>query len=379
MRPLAIAFNYPYSPSETFIRTHVECLAPGRTIALGFGAIPQGDFLDRLLLTSRTPQQPYLKRKLEGLASYIRTGSRLGASAESVNRAVTTLRHHGCEDLFVEYGHFALATMPIAKALNIKMSVQFHGFDMSSFVRLPGIIDEYNRLFPLLSNVIVGSQYLAKRAVDVGCPAEIIKVVPYGIDTEMFAAQSPEKTRGRRFVAIGRLTPKKAPHVTIRAFARVLRSFPDATLDIVGDGELRRVCENEIKRLQLHERVTLHGVQSSTYIREILLACDVFVQHSVTSDAGDVESFGISLVEAMSTGLPCVVTDHNGFVDTIVDGTTGFLVPEHDEVVMAERMQQLLEDPCLAEKMGRAGIKHARERFDFRRTIPALRNAIGYS
>jgi colanic acid/amylovoran biosynthesis glycosyltransferase len=124
--------------------------------------------------------------------------------------------------------------------------------------------------------------------------------------------------------------------------------------------------------------VRLHGAQSPDYIKKILANSDIFVQHSVTAEDGDVESFGISLVEAMATGIPVVVTDHNGFPDTIADGETGFLVPEHDVVEMAEKMKLFLRDPALARRMGEAGSRHARENFDFRITIPRLREAIGY-
>ena len=103
---------------------------------------------------------------------------------------------------------------------------------------------------------------------------------------------------------------------------------------------------------------------------------DIFVQHSVTAPDGDVESFGISLVEAMSSGLPIVVTNHNGFPDTIIDGKTGFLVPEHDTSAMAERIAELLDDDELAVRMGQAGSEHARRKFDYRKTIPMLRQAL---
>ena len=377
--PLAIAFTYPFSPSETFIRTHVEHLAPGATLALNFGSLADGDLVDHVLLTGRRSTGNVVKRKIEGLMTFARTGSRFGLSRESMRKATDLLVRHKCNRIFVEYGDLALAVAPIARAAGCKIGVQFHGFDMSSFVKLPGIPGEYKRLFPQLDRVIAGSRYLAQRAIDIGCPADIIRIVPYGIDTELFEMQSRERVRGRRFVAIGRLTPKKAPQLTIEAFRIVLDEFPDATLDIIGDGELRGSCESVIKHHGISGSVKLHGAQSPIYIKKILADSDVFVQHSVVAEDGDVESFGISLVEAMATGIPVVATNHNGFPDTVADKETGFLVPEHDVDAMAEKLLLLLREPDLAAKMGQAGSRRAREKFDFRNTIPRLRDAIGYN
>ena len=379
MRPLAIAFTYPFSPSETFICAHVKHLAPGATIALNFGAIADGDLVDRLLLIGRRPTGNIVRRKIEGLITYARTGSRFGLSHESICKAKNLLVRHKCKRIFVEYGDLALAIAPIAKAANCKISVQFHGFDVSSLVKIPGILNEYKRLFPKLDRVIVGSRYLAQMVIDIGCPADIIRIVPCGIDTELFEMQPRERVRGRRFLAVGRLTPKKAPQLTIEAFKIVLDVFPDATLDVIGDGELKETCEGVINQHGISGSVKLHGAQSAVYIRKILAGSDIFVQHSITAADGDVESFGISLVEAMATGIPVVVTDHNGFSDTIADKETGFLVPEHDVGAMAEKLLLLLRNPDLAAKMGQAGSRRAREKFDVRHTIPRLRDAIGYS
>ena len=379
MHPLAIAFTYPYLPSETFIRSHVENIAPGATVALNFGTVADGNFVDRVQLTGRATSKNVLKRKIDGVTTYLRTGTRFGLTAKSIREVREVLIRNKVEQIFVEYGNLALALAPVAKAANCRMSVHFHGDDISSFVRLPGVKWEYHRLFPQLDRVIVGSRYLAQRARDIGCPAELIRIVPYGIDTDLFTMQPRNRVRSRRFLSVGRLTAKKGPHLTIQAFRLILDEFPDATLDIVGDGPLRGDCENAIEANGMTENVKIHGAQSSPYVMELLSTSDVFVQHSVTASDGDVESFGISLVEAMATGIPVVATNHNGFPDTIADEETGFLVPEYDVKGMAERMKFLLREPDLAAHMGEAGSMLARRKFDYRKTIPELRRAIGYS
>jgi len=67
------------------------------------------------------------------------------------------------------------------------------------------------------------------------------------------------------------------------------------------------------------------------------------------------ESFGISLIEAMASGIPVETTEHNGFSETVIHGETGYLVKEHDVDGMAAIILALLEDPDQAMRMGRAG------------------------
>jgi glycosyltransferase involved in cell wall biosynthesis len=68
-------------------------------------------------------------------------------------------------------------------------------------------------------------------------------------------------------------------------------------------------------------------------------------------------------MEAGATGLPAIATHHAGIDDVVIDGTTGFLVNEFDARAMSERMLQLIDDPQLAGRMGRAARTHVEARF----------------
>ena len=81
----------------------------------------------------------------------------------------------------------------------------------------------------------------------------------------------------------------------------------------------------------------------------------IYAQHSVTAISGDKEGYAISPAEAAAHELPVVSTIHNGIPEHVIDGETGFLVPEFDYESMAERIIQLIQNPMLAKKMGRAG------------------------
>lgn len=72
------------------------------------------------------------------------------------------------------------------------------------------------------------------------------------------------------------------------------------------------------------------------------------------------ECFSLVLLEAMEHGLPCISTTEGGIPGIVDDGKTGFLVPKHDVVVLADKIQLLLNDSVLRSNMGKVG----REKFE---------------
>jgi len=175
-----------------------------------------------------------------------------------------------------------------------------------------------------------------------------------------------------------RLVEKKAPDLTIEAFGRVAEQIPNARLDIVGDGPLAERCHTLIDRLGLGEQVVMHGARDTEFVVDLLQQASLFVQHSVTSESGDTEGFGISLLEAMACCVPVVVTRHNGFVETVDNGVTGLLVDEHDVAGMAAAMVELLDNPDCAAAMGRAGRQRVLERYTLERSRDGLRAIMGF-
>jgi colanic acid/amylovoran biosynthesis glycosyltransferase len=90
----------------------------------------------------------------------------------------------------------------------------------------------------------------------------------------------------------------------------------------------------------------------------------VFLLPSVTAANGDTEGQGLVLQEAQAIGIPIIATLHNGFPDSVIDGVTGFLVPEKDPVALFEKLLLLAKDEGLAITMGKAGRAFVEENFD---------------
>ena len=90
----------------------------------------------------------------------------------------------------------------------------------------------------------------------------------------------------------------------------------------------------------------------------------VFCLPSVTAASGDMEGQGLVLQEAQACGIPVVSTLHNGIPDGVLDGISGFLVPEKDPRSLADRIASILSDPALGARMGSAGREFALSKYD---------------
>lgn len=369
---LAIAANTFDKPSETFIRAHVTNIAPGRTVLIcreDGGAAQFG-----CPVLSDISPQPRPRHRAERITNSLRNEWRRftdpAASGRDEARVRAFLQRHGVTAVLAEYGPNGVLLRRACMRAGIPLYVHFHGVDATKLGRKARWRRHYRRLFRDVAGVIVPSKFLAGRLHDLGCPQEKLHISPNGIDPSQFSAT--RRVPGR-VVAIGRLVEKKAPHLTIRAFANVKKTRRDATLVMIGDGALRGLCEAEIDEHGLRGSVKMLGVQGPEEVKHALAEAQVFAQHSVTGQDGDMESFGVSLAEAMASSVPVVTTNHNGFCETVADGETGLLVEEHDVDGMAAAMLSLLDDPGRAEAMGRAGRARVETHFTQERTAARLR------
>jgi glycosyltransferase involved in cell wall biosynthesis len=81
------------------------------------------------------------------------------------------------------------------------------------------------------------------------------------------------------------------------------------------------------------------------------------------------EGFPRSILEALRAGLPIVATDVDGVREAVIDGETGYLIPENDHALLAERLRQLLKDPALRTAQARAARAHYEAHFTFDRLV----------
>jgi glycosyltransferase involved in cell wall biosynthesis len=199
-----------------------------------------------------------------------------------------------------------------------------------------------------------------------------VQVIENGIDLDRYGPP-PDRAAlrgrlgldaGRRYlVNIARHHPVKDQETLLRGFREVVAARADVDLLLVGDGPLRGKLEDLADRLGVAARVRFLGVR--TDVPEVLRAANIFVLTSLS------EAASLTLMEAMATGLPVVVTNVGGNPELVRDGVEGHLVPRGDAGATAAAILRLLDDPAGAAAMGAAGRARAEERYRLDRTIDA--------
>lgn len=104
----------------------------------------------------------------------------------------------------------------------------------------------------------------------------------------------------------------------------------------------------------------------------MLHSSDILLAPSVTAENGDQEGIPGSLMQAMACGLPVVSTLHSGIPELVEDGVSGFLAPERNAEVLAEKLEYLLEHPELWEPMGKAGRLRVAQDFEINKQVAGI-------
>ncbi|MDZ7292067.1 MAG: glycosyltransferase family 4 protein, partial [candidate division KSB1 bacterium] len=192
-------------------------------------------------------------------------------------------------------------------------------------------------------------------------PEAKIAAIPYGLElSENFHPGKMARGLGsaaKQKVAIfvGRLVIEKAPEDLLRAWQLVCQQRDDCELWILGDGVLKEKLIALAHQFNLETRVKFFGQTQDVF--RYLRQADLFVMSSIS------EGLSNALLEAMSAGLPVVMTSVGGAVDVIRHEENGLLVPPRDFQSLATAMLRLFDNPALAEKLGKAAKATVREKY----------------
>jgi glycosyltransferase involved in cell wall biosynthesis len=193
--------------------------------------------------------------------------------------------------------------------------------------------------------------------------------IPNGVDTARFSpATDTEKIAIRKELGIenkpttiftGRLTKVKCIDSLILSWKFVRDKIPDATLIILGSGP-----EEQVLQEMAGEGILFRG--KTTNVSQYLRASDVFVLPSST------EGLSNAMLEAMSCGLPVVVSQVGGSIDAIDHSENGWLIPPNDPVALQSALIRVLEDPDLQSQLGHAARERILEDFSLSLTADRL-------
>lgn len=166
---------------------------------------------------------------------------------------------------------------------------------------------------------------------------------------------------GQLVISVGRLVEVKGHRHLLEAVPLVLKQHPATGFLIVGDGPLEQDLKDQAQRLGIGRNIIFLGARSD--VPKLLKAAELYVLSSL------MEGFGLTIVEAMMSGLPVVATKVGGVPEIADEGRASILVPPRDPQSLAAAISRLLTDDERRRQMGQVGRAHALAHFTARRYV----------
>lgn len=278
---------------------------------------------------------------------------------------------------FLMPGIHLLLNIPVAKLLGKSVVMKFAGSsEIQKVARAFVGPIELALLRRWSDRTMVLNDGMIEEAISAGFRRDQLLWMPNPVDTTQFAPVSPEVRLRLRsdlglrldafaFVFVGRFAPEKQLPTLVKGFALTAAGNPAARLILIGDGPLRRELEDQVREEGIGEKVIFAGMCDAAAISRWLQASDVFTLVSA------VEGLPVSLIEAMSTGLPAIVSDIPAMRQLIDEGVHGLRIRSGDPQSIASAMKRLLEDQALVRSLSEAARPSVVDRFSTERVLSA--------
>ena len=393
--PLAyLVSRYP-AVSHTFILREVAQLrALGHTIHTASINVPDRK-LDAMDAAERAEAQATYCIKTDGalgaigalafwavrapgrLFKTISQGVRLGHGAKGLAYAVEAamvgrwMHQRQLAHLHVHFGNAGAAVGVLAKTLTgCHLSYTIHGPD--EFDDVPG--QQLAMKMRAADAVVCISQFARGQLMRISAPDDWAKfqVCRLGVDPAQFPFSPPSNgTQKVRLLCVGRLTPAKGQVLLVKACAQLRDAGIDFSLTLVGEGPDRSRIETAISRHQLNTHVTLTGALTQEGVRRALAEADMFVLPSLA------EGIPVVLMEAMSSGVPCISSPVNGIPELIEHQHTGFLATAGDVDSLAQQLLVLARDAAQRRSIAQAARQKVEQHFNLEHNVRQLSHIFG--
>lgn len=292
-------------------------------------------FVDTFLLALRT-SRPGLKGLLFQLFYFME--AILAASRLRGQRRVQLHNHFGDQS--------GTVTMLTGRFCRLPYSVSFHGphifFDpLGQRIKDKALRAAFNRCISFFCRsqiMLFMDNYEPAR-----CP-----IVHCGVNSAAYPYRDP-RSDVTRILSVARLAPEKGFRYLLEAFSAAARNNPAVQLRLAGDGPMRSELQEQARQLGIAERVVFLGRATEAEILDELTMADIFVLPSLA------EGLPVSLMEAMSVGVPVIATNVAAVGELIDDGRSGRLVPPTDAGSLGHALSELMHDHEKRIAFARAG------------------------
>jgi colanic acid/amylovoran biosynthesis glycosyltransferase len=272
---------------------------------------------------------------------------------------------------FGNRGYFDLA---LKRKLDLPQVTTFYGHDASSLPQEERWKKRFKTLFQYGDLMLAEGHYMKKTLLELGCPDGKVKVQHLGVDLEKipFIPRTLNNHHTVKILIAGTFREKKGITYALEAFAKLASHYKNLEVTLVGDaGRSQREVDYKkeiitlIGNRNIAHRVNYLGFLPYPAFIEEAKNNHIFLSPSIHPSDGETEGGApVALIEMSAFGMPIVSTFHCDIPEVVIDGESGFLVPEKNTDELAERLEHLINHPELWETMGRAGRKHMEAEFN---------------
>lgn len=279
------------------------------------------------------------------------------------------VKKHKLSLLHAHHGQLGVLLLPFKEETKLPLVTSIRGRDATLANQPVGYLENMKKLFEQGELFFPVCQYLANRIIEWGCPPEKIRVLYGGVDLSQYQYRAPINKGTQNILSVGRLVEKKGHHILMKAFQKLKGKFPNATLTIIGRGELEEDLKALANELQLGDSFRLLNHLPKDQVREHLTNADLFCAASLEAANGDVEGIPNTLKEAMATGVPVISTRHAGIPELVTHRKNGYLVQENNIEELAAALEFMLTNRKVWRMYATSARKKIEQAFDLNKQL----------
>lgn len=302
--------------------------------------------------------------------------------AENCSSGVITafLKEHNVTGVLAQWLHETCPLLDIAKELSVPYVVRTHGTDIAAGLMDAEVKREYAH-YNDATAILVGSQYAAELVAQLGVSKGLLRVASFGMAVASEVAAPMNDANRVNVLCVSRVERMKGSIFSLEGFRKAAAKDSRLFLNIVGDGSLLAAMKQLTQAFKLEDRVKFWGrlPNKGPELRKLWLESDIFLQSSVSvADESSIETFGVSVLEALSYGLPTIVSNSQALPEMVVPGESGIIVPAGDADAISEALLALASSPENARNLGRGALERVRYHYSAENQCRTVLEAFGF-
>ena len=223
-------------------------------------------------------------------------------------------------------------------------NIPFFGIDPRTIAREESEYEEAD-------GITVPSTFVYRTFIELGTPANKLSLLPYGVNLVRFNPVDAPDPKRFDILFVGGMTLQKGVQYLVQAYLKI--HHPSKSITFVGAPSVSLINALAARGLWPQDAIVVGPIPQAE-LKRIMSRSHVLVLPSIQ------DGFGMVMAQAMACACPVVASKHTGAEDLMTDGVEGFIVPVRDVGALAEKLQQLIDQPELRDRMSNKALQKVR-------------------